>query len=57
VTTGGGRPTRAARAKPSFAAYLFTACYSAMRPGELDALKWTDLEFTPDAEAIHVQRQ
>lgn len=42
---------------PSFAAYLFTACYSAMRPGELDGLRWEDLEFTPDAEAIHVQRQ
>jgi integrase len=42
---------------PSFAAYLFTACYSAMRPGELDALRWTDLDFTPGAETIHVQRQ
>jgi integrase len=42
---------------PSFAAYLFTACYSAMRPGELDALMVDDLDFTPDAETIHVKRQ
>jgi integrase len=42
---------------PSFAAYLFTACYSAMRPGELDALRWTDLDFTPGAESIRIERQ
>jgi integrase len=42
---------------PSFAAYLFCACYSAMRPGELDALRWDDLDFTPGAETIHVQLQ
>src|SRR5262249_28334652 len=42
---------------PSFAAYLFTACYSAMRPGELDALRWDDLDFTPGAECIRVERQ
>jgi integrase len=42
---------------PSFADYLFTACYTAMRPGELDALQWADLDFTPGAEAIHVRRQ
>ncbi|WP_037499248.1 tyrosine-type recombinase/integrase [Solirubrobacter soli] len=42
---------------PSFAAYLFTACYSAMRPGELDALTWDDLDFTPGAETIRVERQ
>jgi integrase len=42
---------------PSFAAYLFTACYSAMRPGELDALRLDDLDFTPDAESIRIQRQ
>jgi integrase len=42
---------------PSFADYLFTACYTAMRPGELDALQWEDLDFTPGAEAIHVRRQ
>ena len=28
-----------------------------MRPGELDALKLTDLDFTPGAESIQVQRQ
>ena len=42
---------------PSFAGYLFCACYSAMRPGELDALKWTDLDFTPGAETIRIERQ
>jgi integrase len=42
---------------PSFAAYLFCACYSAMRPGELDALRLEDLDFTPGAETIHVRRQ
>jgi len=40
---------------PSFAAYLVTACYSAARPGELDALRWTDVDFT--AGTIRVQRQ
>jgi integrase len=42
---------------PSFAAYLFAACYSAMRPGELDALMWADLDFTPGAEVIRIERQ
>ena len=28
-----------------------------MRPGELDALMWTDLDFTPDAESIRIERQ
>ena len=42
---------------PSFAAYLFTACYSAMRPGELDALRWDDLDFTPRAETVRIERQ
>lgn len=36
----------------AIAAYLLTACSSAMRPGELDALMWDDLAFTPDAETI-----
>ena len=40
---------------PSFAAYLLTACWSAARPGELDALKWTDLDFM--AETIAIERQ
>jgi len=42
---------------PSFAAYLLTAAWSAARPGELDALTWTDLDFTPGAECIHIERQ
>ena len=40
---------------PSFAAYLSTACWSAARPGELDALKRTDLDF--QAETIAIERQ
>jgi len=33
---------------PSFAAYLVTACFSAARPGELDALRWDDVDFARD---------
>ena len=40
---------------PSFAAYLLTACWSAARPGELDALRWSDLNF--QAETISISRQ
>jgi integrase len=40
---------------PSFAAYLMTACWSAARPGELDALQWDDLDFV--AETIRIERQ
>jgi integrase len=40
---------------PSFAAWLHTACWSAARPGELDALQWTDLDF--QAEEIRIERQ
>jgi integrase len=40
---------------PSFAAYLTTACYSAARPGELDALMWDDVDL--DRETIRVERQ
>lgn len=39
----------------SFYAYLEFACWSACRPGELDGLKWTDIDF--DAGEIHVRRQ
>lgn len=42
---------------PSFAAYLLTACWSAARPGELDTLRWEDLDFTPGAETIRIERQ
>jgi integrase len=40
---------------PSFASYLLTACWSAARPGELDALRWSDLDFM--AETICIERQ
>jgi integrase len=40
---------------PSFAGYLLTAVWSAARPGELDALRWTDLDFM--AESIKIARQ
>lgn len=40
---------------PSFAAYLLTACWSAARPGELDALQWADVGFM--AETIRIERQ
>jgi integrase len=40
---------------PSFAAWLATACWSAARPGELDALRWDDLDFS--AETITITRQ
>lgn len=40
---------------PSFAAYILTACWTAARPGELDALRWTDLDF--EAEEIRIERQ
>ena len=46
---------------PSFAAYLDVAIHEGTRPGELDALMWTDLDFTPGAETIRdrapVERQ
>jgi len=42
---------------PSLAAYVLTACHSAMRPGKLDALKWEDRDFTPGAETITIARQ
>jgi integrase len=40
---------------PSFAAFLHTAVYEGMRPGELDALSWEQLDF--QAGTIHVDRQ
>ena len=42
---------------PCFAAYLFTRATRAMRPGELDALRLDDLDFTPGAETIRIERQ
>jgi len=35
---------------PSFAAYLHCAAHLGMRPGELDALAWTEVDF--QAETI-----
>lgn len=40
---------------PSFADYLEVGCFTAMRPGELDALDWPSIDF--DAGEIHVLRQ
>jgi integrase len=40
---------------PSFAGYLDTAVHEGMRPGELDALRWTKLDF--QAETIVVDEQ
>jgi integrase len=42
---------------PSFAAYLHTDVHEGVRPGELDALRWDDLDFTPGAESIRIERQ
>jgi integrase len=40
---------------PSFATWLATACWSAARPGELDALRWDDVDL--DGETITIERQ
>jgi integrase len=40
---------------PSFAAYLLTAAFSAARPGELDALRWDDVD--ERAETLRIERQ
>jgi integrase len=40
---------------PSFAGYLNTAVYEGMRPGELDALRWSKIDF--QAETILVDEQ
>jgi integrase len=42
---------------PSFAGYLDVSIHEGARPGELDALRWDDLDFTPGAETIHIERQ
>jgi integrase len=41
----------------SFAAYVHTGIFEGVRPGELDALMWDDLDFTPGAESIVIERQ
>ena len=40
---------------PSFAAYLLVAVYEGMRPGELDALRWSKIDF--QAGTIRVDEQ
>ena len=40
---------------PSFAAYLDVAVHSGMRPGELDALRWSKIDF--QGETIRVDEQ
>lgn len=40
---------------PSFAAWLEIGCFTAARPGELDALRWTAIDF--DAGEIHLREQ
>jgi integrase len=40
---------------PSFAAWLQVAAFTGMRPGELDALPWEDVDF--DRDRIHVKLQ
>ena len=40
---------------PSFAAYIDVACHDGMRPGELDALRWTKIDF--QAETVLVDEQ
>jgi integrase len=42
---------------PSFAAYLDVAVHEGTRPGELDALRWDDVDFTPGREVILIERQ
>jgi integrase len=42
---------------PSFVAYLDVAIHEGMRPGELDGLRWPELDFTPGAETINVEWQ
>lgn len=44
-----------AHAGPSFAAWLQVACFTGMRPGELDALTWQSVSF--DGSRIFVREQ
>jgi integrase len=55
ATTAGMIAAADALTPPSFSAYLLTAVWSAARPGELDALRWADLDFM--AEEIRIERQ
>jgi integrase len=40
---------------PSYGAWLLTAAWSAARPGELDALRWVDVDFM--SEEIRIEQQ
>lgn len=40
---------------PSFRAWLQVACYTGMRPGELDALKWDSVDFSSDLITVREQ--
>jgi integrase len=40
---------------PSFAAWLEVACFTAMRPGELDALSWSQIDFDAGLIAVDVR--
>jgi integrase len=40
---------------PSFAAWLQVGCFTGMRPGELDGLRWSAVDF--EAGRIHVREQ
>jgi integrase len=40
---------------PSFAAYLETACFTGIRPGELDALQWPQIRWSDEEIDITVQ--
>lgn len=42
-------------APPGFAAWLSVACWTGARPGELDGLRWDDVDF--DNGWIHIERQ
>lgn len=40
---------------PSFAAWLEVACFTAMRPGELDALSWPQIDFDAGTISVDIQ--
>lgn len=45
----------ARKSGPSFAAWLQVACFTGMRPGELDALRWESVDF--NSGFLHVKEQ
>jgi integrase len=46
---------RAAADAPSFAAWLQVAAFTGMRPGELDALRWSSVDFAAESIAVGEQ--